>query len=228
MNNANPLSEANPSPGFPRLYEASAQSVVLLHGLFATRRNMKKLEMRVTAAGYRVINWGYRTFGRTTQQHVEQLLKTVRTLQEDPDIGSINFVTHSMGGILARGVVHLGGSRKVKRIVMLAPPNNGSQLTRISLGPFAWLCPAIADLSEAPDSLPNRLRHRGDVEIGVIAAQRDVVVTLANTQLPGQRDHCIIPTTHFRLPSNEAAVNQTLHFLQFGSFSKPLSVARAA
>lgn len=222
------MSHANPRPSFPRLYEAPTESVVLLHGLFASRRSMRKLERTVTAAGYQVINWGYRTFGRTTEQHVAQLLKTVRTLQEDPDVDSINFVTHSMGGILARCAVHLGGSRKVKRIVMLAPPNSGSQLTRISLGPFAWLCPAIADLSEAPDSLPNRLSNREDVEIGVIAALRDFVVNLANTQLPDQRDHCIIPTTHFRLPSNEAAVNQVLHFLQYGSFSKPHSVPYAA
>lgn len=192
--------------------------IVLLHGLFATRRSMNKLERRLSAVGYQVVNWGYRTLWRSTEEHVQQLLRTVRGLQNDANVQSISFVTHSMGGILARCALHYGNARKIKRIVMLAPPNSGSQLTRISLGPFSWCCPTIADLSESPDSLPNRLTNHRDVEFGVIAALRDFVVPLENTRLPNQRDHCVIPTTHFQLPNNEAAVNQVLHFLSVGSF----------
>ncbi len=202
--------------------------VVLLHGLFATQRSMKKIERRLTDAGYHVVNWRYRTFLRSTLQHVEQLLMTIRGLQDDPDVDSINFVTHSMGGILVRGALHFGSGHKVRRIVMLAPPNCGSKLTRISLGPFAWICPAVADLSEAPDSLPNRMKSPQNVEFGVIAAQRDLIVPLASTLLTDQRDHCVMPTTHFQLPRHEATVNQVLCFLETGSFARRTTSERAA
>jgi hypothetical protein len=84
-----------------------------------------------------------------------------------------------------------------------------------------WCVPSIADLSEAPDSLPNRLNTLNCVEIGVIAASRDFVVPVANTSLENQRDHCVIPSSHFRLPSDKLAVRQVLSFLQTGQFTRP-------
>lgn len=202
--------------------------MVLLHGLFATRRSMNTLARTLKASSYQVINWGYPTFLRNTEQHVERLLKTVRVLQEDPNVRAIHFVTHSMGGILARGVLQYGSGNKVHRLVMLAPPNTGSKLTRFPLGPFAWCCPAIVDLSESPNSLPNRMNQTRNAQIGIIAAERDFVVPLSNTMLSGQRDHCVIPTTHFRIPRQEAALQQVLNFLANGSFSDSRTTLRAA
>lgn len=192
--------------------------VVLLHGLFATRRSMNKLESRIRAVGFTVLNWGYPTWWRSTEQHVHRLLAQLRLLQGDPAVRSISFVTHSMGGILARSALHSGSDAKVKRMVMLAPPNRGSHLTRISLGPFAWCVPAIADLSESPDSLPNRLGVAGRVEVGVIAASRDFVVPVANTEISNQREHCVLNSSHFGLPTHEVAVSYALNFLQTGRF----------
>jgi len=202
---------------------APRDSVVLLHGLFATRRSMRKLETRINEMGYRVLNWGYPTWLRSTEQNVRRLLPQLEILQNDPSVRTINFVTHSMGGILARCALHLGGDAKVKRLVMLAPPNRGSHLTRISLGPFAWCLPAIAELSESPSGLPNRLEIASQeascqVEIGVIAASRDFIVPVANTKISNQRDHCVLRTSHFRLPNHEMAVRYVLSFLQSGSF----------
>ena len=203
---------------------ASRDWVILLHGLFATRQSMRKLESRIADVGYRVLNWGYPTWLRSTEQNVRRLLPQLDLLRTDPSVRTINFVTHSMGGILARSALQLGGDAKVKRLVMLAPPNRGSHLTRISLGPFAWCLPAIADLSEAPGSLPNRLEDASrsatsQVEIGVIAASRDFVVPVANTKISNQRDHCVLRSSHFALPNHEKAVSYVLNFLQSGRFS---------
>lgn len=207
---------------------AQADWVVLLHGLFATRRSMRKLELRIRDVGYTVLNWGYPTWLRSTEQHVRHLLPKVESLQRDPNVRSISFVTHSMGGILARCALHFGSDEKIKRLVMLAPPNRGSHLTRISLGPFAWFVPTIADLSESPDSLPNRLEVNSAVEIGVIAASHDFIVPVANTQLANQADHCVLSSSHFRLPSHETAVRCVLSFLQTGKFSNTTRDIHAA
>jgi len=197
--------------------------VVLLHGLFATCQSMRKLETRINEMGYTVLNWGYPTWLRSTEQNVRHLLPQLEILQNDPAVRTINFVTHSMGGILARCALHLGGDAKVRRLVMLAPPNRGSHLTRISLGPFAWCLPAIAELSESPSGLPNRLEiasleANSQVEIGVIAASRDFIVPVANTKISNQSDHCVLRTSHFKLPNHEMAVSYVLSFLQSGRF----------
>lgn len=198
---------------------ADQEWVILLHGLFATRRSMRKLARRIAKAGYAVLNWGYPTLWRSTESHVQRLLPELYRLQADERVRTIHFVTHSMGGILVRSALHELEIPKVQRLVMLAPPNRGSHLTRVSLGPFAWCCPAIADLSESPDSLPNRLKISSQIEIGIIAAAYDLVVPVLNTQLPNQRDHCIVPTSHFSLPQQESTVRHVLSFLQTGMFA---------
>lgn len=201
--------------------------VVLLHGLFATSHSMRKLEKRISEMGYMVLNWGYPTWLRSTEQNARNLLVDLAALQNDPSVRTINFVTHSMGGILARCALHLGGDAKVKRLVMLAPPNRGSYLTRISLGPFAWCLPAIAELTESPSGLPSRLEAASldgssQVEIGVIAGSRDLIVPVANTKTSTQREHCVLPTSHLGLPNHETAVSYVLSFLQCGKFSSRL------
>ncbi len=206
----------------------SGDWVILLHGLFATRGSMSKLESRLLSLGFNVLNCGYRTFWRSTEQHVQQLLKTLAALQDNPRVHSIHFVTHSMGGILARGALHYGSVDKVRRLVMLAPPNSGSQLTRFPLGPFAYCVPSIADLIETADSLPNRFKTPAHIEVGIIAAARDPIVPIANTILAGQRDHRIVPTTHFRLPRDETTLSMVACFLEHGLFSAPAASRQAA
>lgn len=180
---------------------------------------MRKLELRLRDVGYRVLNWSYPTLWRSTSNHVDRLVPALEKLQSNPEVSSINFVTHSMGGIIVRCALHRVTLKKVKRVVMLAPPNRGSHLTRISMGPLAWWVPTISELSEAPDSLPNRIEPPNQVEFGVIAASRDVVVHVANTTLPNQKDHCTLAATHFMLPRHEAAVRNVKSFLATGRFS---------
>jgi pimeloyl-ACP methyl ester carboxylesterase len=199
----------------------SGDWVLLLHGLFASRKSMRLLECAIRNRGYQVLNWGYRTWWHSTESHVNRLLPLLDELQANPQVGTINFVTHSMGGILVRSALHNARYSKVRRFVMLAPPNRGSHLTRIKLGPFAWCVPAIADLSEAPDSLPNRLSTPSLVQIGVIAASRDLIVPVANTTLENQSDHCLVTSSHFSLPTDKTAVSQVINFLQTGKFSQP-------
>lgn len=212
---------------FPRLLADSAADsphaewVVLLHGLFATRRSMRKLEKQLSELGYHILNWDYPTLLRTCKEHVNRLLPVVEKLEQDPTVRAIHFVTHSMGGILVRYALHDRKISKVKRIVMLAPPNQGSHLTRLSLGPFRWLLPSIAELSEAEDSLPNRLVLDDEVEVGIIAAARDLIVKVSATHLDQQREHCTVATNHFQLPKQEQVVARVVNFLRQGSFEEP-------
>lgn len=212
---------------YPR-FEETHDVVVLLHGLFATRRSMQTAKARLEDSGFKVINWGYPTFWRPIERLAAELLPTISQLQSEPTVHSINFVTHSMGGILVRYALQFANIAKIHRVVMLAPPNGGSHLTRVSLGPFRRFLPAIAELTESTDSLPNRLVAPQGVEFGVIAAEEDFVVKVPNTHLANQKDHCVLPTTHFALPKHEEALKKVIRFLNCGYFERPIAVPIAA
>jgi pimeloyl-ACP methyl ester carboxylesterase len=213
------------APGAAEAHEPPRTWVVLVHGLFATPASMSTLEMRLRTQGYQVLNWGYHTLWRSTQQHVDSLAAELRALHSDPQVACVHFVTHSMGGIIARGALHAGCDHKVRRMVMLAPPNRGSHLTRLSPSAVAWCVPAIADLSEAPDSLPHRLNIAEHIEVGIIAADRDFVVSIANTRLHNQREHCVVRGTHFQLPSNNSVVDKVVNFLRQGCFTDAINAS---
>lgn len=194
--------------------------VVLLHGLFASTRSMRRASARLVEQGFGVINWGYPTFWRSIEAHCEHLNALVEKLQCDASVRSVNFLTHSMGGILARYVIEHGSAEKIRRMVMLAPPNAGSHLTRVSLGPFRKLLPAISELTESPDGLPNTLRELRGVEVGVIAATDDFIVKVQSTLLPEQRDHRVVEGSHFALPKMDHVLDLVLRFLDSGTFAE--------
>lgn len=207
---------------------AGRDAVVLLHGLFATRRSMAKAQRRLLDAGYLAINWGYPTFVQKLERFAKPLVSMLNQLENDEHIRSVSFLTHSFGAIVTRYVLNQLSFQKARRVVMLAPPNAGSSLTKIKLGPFRYLCPTIDDISLKEDSLANRLGSPESVEVGIIAAKSDFVVPLASTNLTDQADHCVVASTHFALPNNEDALSKALNFLRFGKFVEAAPLARAA
>lgn len=201
---------------------------MLLHGLFATTRSMKRLEQRAAKAGYRVENWGYPTFCRSLEVNTRSLLPRLERLADDPSVESIHFIAHSLGGILARYAINLMPRPKFERLVMLAPPNAGSHLAQFSLGPFKKLLPVIGELSESPFSIPNRLPRPSGVEIGIIASASDPIVRIAGTMLPYQADHCVVNINHFRLSASDEVIDKSLNFLATAQFTATPTIAAEA
>lgn len=189
---------------------------------------MEKVCEKLSSVGYRAINWGYPTLCSSVETTAKRLQETLHALQQDTTVRTINFLTHSMGGIIARQLIQHGPVEKIRRMVMLAPPNAGSHLTRVSLGPFRSLLPAIEQIRESTDSFVNQLNDLRGVEVGVIAAARDFIVRVENTQLADQRDHRVIPCTHFGLPTCDTAIRLSLDFLQHGGFESSQDDAKLA
>lgn len=190
---------------------------MLLHGLFATKRSMRKAVSQLQDQ-FLVINWGYPTLRRTIQHLGHELLPLLRELARDEKVGSINFLTHSFGGIVVRYALQLEPIRKLHRAVMLAPPNAGSRLAKYSVGAFDFAFPAIGQISEAPDSLPNRLEPVRGMDVGIIASDKDFIVRVPNTQLENQIDHCVVSTSHFQLPHDDETLARSKSFLLTGRF----------
>lgn len=212
-------------------------TVILLHGLLRTRFSMARLESRLKRAGYRVWNRGYSSTRGTIEEHAADLAADVRERFGDGD--AVHFVTHSLGGIVARAfMARHEPAVKIGRIVMLAPPNQGAQI--VDRLRHLWLFRAVTGKAgvqlgqdEAGPAEDNgRYPLPETVELGIIAGGRsaergyapwidgdnDGTVSVASTRLSGSRDHILLPSIHAFIMNAEDSIANVLAFLEKGRF----------
>ena len=232
-------SDVNGHVHFPsydtRTVPAPTDTVVLLHGLGRSAGSMRPLERRVRAAGFRAVNLGYPSRCHGVEALVERFVRPVvdeaRAVSE-----RVHFVTHSLGGILVRALAEHDGLPDGARVVMLAPPNGGSEVADLvrRLLPFQWWCgPALDELGTGDESVPQAL-GTPDAEVGVIAGDRclypwfapvlggtnDGLVSLESAKLEGMADFLVVRSGHGFIMRNREAGAQTVHFLQHGCFQR--------
>lgn len=196
-----------------------------------------KLERALAERGYATANLGYPSRVLDLNEIVAALLPQVAVVAEQT-VGPLHFVTHSMGGLVAR--VLLSGYRppQLGRVVMLAPPNGGSEVADrlVSWAPYRrWFGPAGGQLVTRRDTALTALFGAIDYELGVIAGSRsfyplasalmprpnDGRVSVASTTVEGMADHLVLPVAHPTIVRSQAAIDQTLAFLTDGRFRRP-------
>ncbi len=212
------------------------KSVILLHGLGRSPRSMDKLAGRLRERGYAVLNLAYPSRDHSIEYLAEGVLRPgiERLLNSGP--ARIDFITHSMGGIVVRYYLKHHRLESLGRVVMLAPPNQGSELVdRIKTIPLLErsLGPAGRELGRDRDSLPLKL-GRARFELGIIAGNRsgnllnsilidgpdDGSVSVRSTRLPGMDDFIVLPYSHRSLLKSDEVIEQALYFLEHGAFKR--------
>lgn len=213
---------------------AGREDVVLLHGLGRSARVMRPLARELTAAGYRVHSLDYPSTRATPEALVELLHGEISSCCAWS--GRVSFVTHSLGGVLLRAYLEEHPMPQLGRVVMLAPPNHGSEYVDVAghWRLFAGvLGPTAAQLGTASTSLPNRLPG-ADFEVGVIAGtgsinplgamlidgKSDGTVSVASTRLTGMRDFIEVPVSHTFIMRDPEVARQAIEFLRAGHFAR--------
>lgn len=209
--------------------------MVLLHGIARSARSFRKMQAALEAAGFVTLNLDYQSRVRPLEALVTDIHPSISTFATGID-GPIHFVAHSMGGLLARAYIARHQPRQLGRVLLLGPPNNGSEIAD-RFGHLAiyraFFGPAGQQLATVPDAATRALFAKPDYELGVIAGNRSVYpisslflpspndgrVSVESTRLDGMADHIVITTAHPLLVRNAQAIAQTIAFLRDGKFS---------
>jgi pimeloyl-ACP methyl ester carboxylesterase len=206
--------------------------VVLLHGIARTARSLRKLETSLQQAGFATLNLDYPSRKKPLELLAEDIHPEVSAFSE-ACVGPIHFVTHSMGGLLARVYIARHRPTRLGRVVMLGSPNGGSEVADV-LKSFrlyrTFYGPAGQQLTTERDAA---LLPPIDYPVGIVAGTRtldpiasyfilprpnDGRVSVQSSKLDHMTDHVTIKTPRNGLVRHAAATAQTIAFLRAGHF----------
>jgi Alpha/beta hydrolase of unknown function (DUF915) len=236
------LDELKQSQKLPPL---DGRAVVTLHGFGRSRSHMATIGQMLEKQGECTwINVSYASTRRSLDEHAQSLAHVIEGLE---GIDEIDFVCHSLGNLVVRR--YLGEANqedprwksdpRIKRMVMLGPPNNGarlaqlvaevlndSDLARLIAGPSAW------QLARQWDDA-SKLLGTPQFEFGIVAGgagdnrglnpllggDDDLIVTVEETRLAGAADFRVVPCRHGRLMGDASVQQYVLSFLEHGCFT---------
>ncbi len=194
--------------------------VVLIHGFWRSARSMKKLESKLSQEGYEVINIDYPSKEKTIESISDGYLKNILKENCLDKKRKIHFVTHSMGGIIVRHFLANNKLPNLGRVVMLAPPNNGSKMADV-FSRFEVmnkvLGPALKQLTSSKKSPPKAIM-KPYYEVGIIAGKFDGKVSLKSTKLDGMKDYLVVPSAHSFIMDWDEVIVAVKNFIEKGKF----------
>ncbi|MEQ8954890.1 MAG: alpha/beta hydrolase [Gammaproteobacteria bacterium] len=213
---------------------AAQECVVLLHGLGRVSNSMGELERKMGRAGFDAVNINYPSRREESEVLAADAVGRGISQCQQQGAATIHFVTHSLGGILLRVYLQDHDLPQLGRVVMLGPPNHGSEIVDnlIAVPGFGFVVgPTGRRLGTDGESLPAELGP-ADFELGIIAGDlnlnplgflffaeaNDTIVSVASTELEGMDDHIVLPVTHSLMMRDNEVIDHAIHFLKTGNF----------
>lgn len=211
------------------------EGVLFLHGMARRASAMRRLERAFAAEGFATFNLDYPARRLDLTDLADLIAPDVSTFAGG--VSHLHIVTHSLGGLLARTLVTAHRPRHLGRVVMLGPPNAGSEVADIVHGLAAYrriFGPVGAQVTTRQDERLTALLGPVDYPLGIIAGDRTVYfpeswwmlpgpndgrVTVERTCVPGMSDHITVHATHTMMMWNRQVIREALHFIRHGRFT---------
>lgn len=217
------------------------ECVVLIHGLNRSWRAMEPMAVALRSAGFSTVNVDYPSQAGPVETLAPMAVETGLNECREAGATRVHFVTHSIGGILLRYSHKDSPILDLGRVVMLAPPNQGSEVIDITRDwPTTELFAGEAgmQLGTDPDSMPKQLGPV-DFELGVIAGTRSInfvmsamlpapndgKVSVASTRISGMDDFLVVANDHHYITESDIVIRNTTSFLHSGRFVDSLAGA---
>lgn len=215
----------------PRWRDRGGPVVVLLHGLWRGWRAMQPLARALENEGYSTLNIPY----PSSRLPIGTLANHVRThIEKLPSDQPVNFITHSLGGILARAILSDNPSWETGKVIMLAPPHGGSEIVDWSKHhPLLHLALGPAGRSLGTDGAPSTLPflpqgtdaavimgNRCSIPIfkGLLGDQNDGIVSAERGRIDGLKGFTVIDADHTFIQMHPETIRLSLQFLKDGTW----------
>jgi triacylglycerol lipase len=205
--------------------------VVLLHGLWRSWRAMQPIARALEKEQFSTLNLPYPSSRRSIEHLVAYVREQVAQIPTDEPI---HFITHSLGGIVARTLLAEDVPWKRGKLLMLAPPNQGSEIVDwLKKIPILHLALGPAGRALGTNGIPNRLPPLpSDIETAVIMGCRcsipvfgklldpinDGIVSAAKGKIEGLQAFSIIDADHTFIQKHPEAIRRILEFLKTGNW----------
>ena len=222
------------TPPFPwdraRWTDGGGSTVVLLHGLWRGWRAMEPLARGLRREGFSTLSIPYPSARLAVNVLADRVQQEIGRLIVDDR--PVHFITHSLGGIVLRALLARDVSWRTGRVVMLAPPNGGSEIVdwlhdhpllhRI-LGPagrslgssgLPIQLPALPTQVEAAVIMGNRSSI--PVFRKLLSQENDGIVSVEKGKIEGLSGFAVIPADHTFIQMHPEAIRLSLHFLKTG------------
>jgi pimeloyl-ACP methyl ester carboxylesterase len=197
--------------------------VVLLHGLWMPGASMQWFAAHLSAAGFAPEIFTYHSVADGPDTAVPRLIELLGE-------GDADIVAHSLGGLIALQALREAPQLSVRHVVCLGSPLTGSGA---ATGMLRW-APAAAMFGRSAALLQQGVEGwQGVAEVGVIAGcvphglgalfagfdgEHDGTVAIAETRLPGVKDHIVVSSSHSGLLFSVEAAEHAIAFLRNGHF----------
>lgn len=227
-----------------RLPAVRDETVILLHGLGEGRDSMLPLAEHLRGSlDATVLLYGYASVKADIDAHGRALARMVAAL---PRTTRLNFVGHSLGNLVIRRYMALadaGDVARARRVVMLGPPNQGSDLARMASRIWGvaaraegaardllveW--PAVTEKLAVPPCPFGIVAGGTGTEQGfspLLEGDDDAVVRVVETRLDGADDFLIVPVHHAAMMRHPDVQRATESFLETGRFGRPAAANNA-
>lgn len=199
------------------------EAVVVLHGLGRSRKSMSGMAQSLAEGGFVPIRLDYPSTRRPLEKHVEQVVELIAHL----DVERVSFVTHSLGGIIARGALaHPNLNVNAHRVVMCAPPSQGAALARVLktrvpsvfgavMGPTGYQLAAGVEYPEPSVPFMIIAGSRGPKGLNPwLEGDDDGIVALEETKLPGMSEHVVVDAIHTFVMDHPESRRAAVRFLR--------------